>query len=77
MEERIKIVYLSLPLSVKGFVTQTLDDNGESFYTICLNTAFNDEVQFRTFRHEIKHIGERDFDSLLSVNEIERMRHSL
>ena len=75
MEERVRIIYLALPLSVKGFVTLTLDDNGESFYTICLNTAFNDETQFSTFRHEIKHIAHRDFDSPLSVDRIERMRH--
>lgn len=77
MEERVNVIYLALPLSVRGFVTQTLDDNGESFYTICLNTAFNDETQFRTFRHEIKHIANRDFDSPLSADEIERMRHAL
>ena len=77
MEERVNIIYLALPLSVKGFVTQTLDDNGEPFYTICLNTAYNKEIQFMTFRHEIKHIAGRDFDSPLSVREIERMRHAL
>lgn len=76
MEERVNIIYLALPLSVKGFVTQTLDDNGEPFYTICLNTAYNKEIQFMTFRHEIKHIAGRDFDSPLSVCEIERMRHA-
>ena len=43
MEERVNIVYHPLPLSIRGFVTQTFDDNGEAFYTICLNTAFNAE----------------------------------
>ena len=76
MEERVNIIYHPLPLSIRGFVTQTLDDNGEPFYTICLNTAFNAEVQYRTFRHEIAHIAHRDFESDLSIGEIEAIRHA-
>ncbi len=76
MEERVNIIYHPLPLSIRGFVTQTFDDNGEPFYTICLNTAFNAEVQYRTFRHEIAHIAHKDFDSDLPIGEIEAIRHA-
>lgn len=76
MEERVNIVYHPLPLSIRGFVTQTFDDNGEAFYTICLNTAFNAEVQYRTFRHEIAHIAHNDFESDLPIGEIEAIRHA-
>nr|DAR21832.1 MAG TPA: Protein of unknown function (DUF3920) [Caudoviricetes sp.] len=75
MEERVNIIYHPLPLSIRGFVTQTFDDNGEPFYTICLNTAFNAEVQYRTFRHEIAHIAHNDFDSNMPIGEIEAIRH--
>ena len=77
MEERVNIIYHPLPLSIRGFVTQTFDDNGESFYTICLNTAFNAEVQYRTFRHEIAHIVHNDFDSDMTIGEIEAIRHAM
>lgn len=76
MEERVNIIYHPLPLSIRGFVTQTFDDNGEPFYTICLNTAFNTEVQYRTFRHEIAHIAHNDFDSDMTIGEIETIRHA-
>lgn len=76
MEERVNIVYHPLPLSIRGFVTQTFDDNGEPFYTICLNTAFNAEVQYLTFRHEIAHIAHNDFESDLPIGEIEAIRHA-
>lgn len=75
MEERYRIIYMALPLSIQGFVTQTMDDNGETFYTICLNTAFNWETQLKTFGHEFGHIAGGDFDSDMPVGVIERIRH--
>ena len=74
MEERINILMLDLPASVKGFVVQTLDDNGEPFYTVCINSNLCEEVQVRTMRHEFAHIADGDFYADTNINILEEKR---
>lgn len=74
MEERINIVMMDLPGSIKGFVVQTMDDNGEPFYTVCINSNLCEEVQFRTMRHEFAHIVNGDFVAETAINIIEEQR---
>lgn len=74
MEERINIMLLDLPSSVKGFVVQTFDDNGEAFYNICINSNKSEEVRIQAMRHEFSHIVNGDFDSELDANVIEAQR---
>ena len=79
MEERINIVMMDLPGSIKGFVVQTLDDNGEPFYTVCINQNKCQEVQVTAMRHELSHIVNGDFYSAAAAGIIEtrRARHFL
>lgn len=71
MDERINVVMMDLPAKVKGFVVQTLDDNGEPFYTVCINSNLCEEVQFRTVRHEFAHIADGDFHADTDINVLE------
>lgn len=44
-----------------GYVVESVNDNGELFYTICINAKMNDQKQRETFYHEMIHIQENDF----------------
>lgn len=61
MDERVNVVMLDMPSRIKGFVVRDFDDNGEEYYTIFINSNLCEEVQYKTFRHEIAHIADRDF----------------
>ena len=74
MEERINIMLMNLPSSVRGFVVQTFDDSGESFYNVCINENKSEEVRVQTMRHEFAHIVNGDFDSEEEANIIEAQR---
>ena len=74
MEERINIVMMDLPGSIKGFVVQTLDDNGEPFYTVCINQNKCQDVQVAAMRHEFSHIVNGDFYSAAAAGIIETQR---
>ena len=71
MEERINIMLMNLPSSVRGFVVQTFDDSGEAFYNVCINENKSEEVRVQTMRHEFGHIVNGDFDSEEEANVIE------
>ena len=74
MEERINIVMLDLPGSIKGFVVQSIDDNGEPFYTVCINQNKCQEVQVTAMRHEFAHIINGDFYAVMPTSIIEEQR---
>ena len=76
MDERVRVILMPFDCDFRG-VTLCRFEDGENYYTIVINENLCEEAQFRTFRHEIKHIANRDFDSPLSADEIERMRHAL
>lgn len=50
-----------------------LDINGD--YNIYVNQSLSHEVQQEACAHEISHIRNNDFQSDLTVNQIERVRH--
>lgn len=67
---------MDLPGSIKGFVVQTFDDNGEPFYTVCINQNKCQDVQITAMRHEFAHIVNGDFysEAAASIIEIQRAR---
>ena len=77
MKDRVRVVFYDIPEDTDGFTVEGLDDNGEPFYTICLNSKKTAECQLEAFRHETEHIYEKDFDKakVSDVNEIENYRH--
>lgn len=76
MDERVRVIYGRFDCDFKG-VTLCRYEDGEEFYTIVINENLCDDVQFSTFRHEIAHIANDDFNSAFTADEIERMRHTL
>lgn len=69
-----KVIYQNLPCDIDGYTVANLDDNGEMFYTIVLNTRLSDASQRVAFYHEQLHILEADFDKVkeVGVEEVEK-----
>lgn len=67
----IRTVIQNLPIGVKGFTLA--DENGD--YTIFLNARYTQEMNRKTFRHELKHIKNGDFYRIESADSIETARH--
>lgn len=70
----IQVRLIDMPTSVKGCVVRHFDD--DVFYTIMINSRLSSDVQKQTYLHEIDHIEGDDFSCGLSVDCIERIRHS-
>ena len=72
-----KVILCDLPSHVRGMVVKTFD-NGEDFFTVCLNSRLSREEQQEVFLHEMEHLGAYDFDKLdMSVDTIEYIRHGM
>lgn len=65
----IKVIYADLPPRVKGF-TVLKDD----YYTIVLNHNLTREQNEVTYRHELKHIENKDFEKI-NIQSIEALAH--
>lgn len=72
--EQIRVMEIDMPLSVKGFVKRTYEDEGE-FYTICINSKLTNEKKYFAIVHELTHINEGDFDKAVPIGLLERERH--
>lgn len=75
-EENVRIVYEPFDCDFRG-ATLCRYDNGEDYYTIIINSNLSSEGQYHTLRHEIAHIANNDFDSEVSIDELETIRHSI
>lgn len=67
-----RVVLIDLPTTVRGYVLRTFD----GFCTIVLNSRLNIWQNKKSFKHEIDHILNGDFDSALTADEIEARRHA-
>lgn len=65
-----RVVMLDLPTTVRGYVLRTFD----GFCTIVLNSKLNIWQNRKSFKHELDHLLNGDFDSDLTATEIEAMR---
>ena len=65
------IRYIDMPCSINAFTVHDID-----FYNIYVNTSLNYEQCIKATQHELNHIIEDDFFSLLPIDELERLRHS-
>lgn len=66
--ENITVRYVSLPITVKGFISCSPD--GE--YNIFINSNYSEEMQQFILRHELRHIENDDFNSLERIEAIEK-----
>lgn len=62
----INVCLLQLPVSIKGFVRQ----NEDGTYTIVLNSRLSYEQNVKTYKHELSHILNSDFDTY-DINQAE------
>ena len=60
-----------LPISIKGLSTMNNDDG----FTIILNGKHSAETLCATYIHEVNHIRNKDFNSVLSADALEKLRH--
>lgn len=65
----IKILYIDLPCSIRGFVVKSLDA-----YTIFINSRLSIEQWKKTIEHEKQHILKNDFERE-NIDRIEKLRH--
>lgn len=75
-EENVKVIYRPFDCDFKGALLLRFDD-GEDYYTIVINSNLSEDEQYITLRHEIAHITNRDFESSLPIDEIERIRENV
>lgn len=76
--EYIRVVLCDwLPLAVRGLTAYYYDDDGMPYYTIFINANLSDQMQCAAYDHEIKHIDNGDFHLMMSVNDLETVRHEM
>lgn len=74
------VIYMDLPLNIKGYIIKMFDENGgEDFATVVINPRYNLEQQREAYRHEVAHYEENDFElvKVTSIGDIERVRHGI
>ena len=71
----IQVRFIDLPHRVHGVTTYCMDANGEIFYTILLNARDTAERHRSSYVHELEHISNCDFSSMMSIDELEGLRH--
>lgn len=68
------VVYADMPAAVKAYTVENADDS----YTIVLNSHLNREQHLISYRHELAHIYNRDFDrACKDVDAVEVFAHGL
>lgn len=63
----VNVRLLQLPVTIRGFVKE----NEDGTYTIVLNSRLSYEQNLKTYKHELSHIANNDFQKH-DVNEAER-----
>lgn len=66
----INVKLVDLPVRIKGFTRS----NPDGSYTMLLNARHSHITQMHTYRHEMDHIDDGDFEQA-NVDVIERMAH--
>lgn len=69
--DNVRTVYCDLPNTVGGFTVATPDD----FFTIVLNQNLSYDRNVQTYKHELEHIKNGDFDKTCSADIIEISAH--
>ena len=69
--DNVRTVYCDLPNTVGGFTVATPDD----FFTIVLNQNLSYDRNVQTYKHELEHIKNCDFDKTCSADIIEISAH--
>lgn len=73
MRYEVYTVLMRLPPTVKAFTVT----NPDGSYTTFVNDLLSREAQKEACDHELEHIEDGDFDSLLPADVIERFAHGV
>ena len=71
-----RIAHLDLPCKVHGLTAYYFED-GQAFYTVFVNSRDSVERQNETVLHELRHIRNGDLCAMLSLQELELLRHDI
>lgn len=71
--DNVRTIYCDLPNTVGGFTVATADD----YFTIVLNQNLSYYQNLETYRHELMHIENGDFDKVCSADLIEVCAHNI
>ena len=55
-----RVIFENLPCKIKGFCVRSWD--GDAYYTIVLNARLSHAQHLETYKHELEHILNEDFD---------------
>lgn len=70
--DNIRTIYCDLPTSIGGFTVATIDD----YFIIVINQNLSYAKNLETYRHELEHIQQGDFDKQCSAGLLEIITHS-
>lgn len=68
----VNVSVIDLPCRIRGFVRKNQDDT----FTIVLNSRLSQENLLQTYKHELSHIQNGDFDNNVTANIVERRAHN-
>lgn len=67
------IVFKDMPTRIKAATTRNEDDT----YTIIVNSRLNYEQQYNSFKHELHHIQNCDFNNEQDISVLEYNTHRI
>jgi len=68
------VIYADLPLTVKGMLVRTFDE--EECFNVVINSRLNAEQRLAAYMHELEHYKAKDFEAVdASVDYVEYVRH--
>ena len=70
----VRFEWFDLPCSIPAWVAEKTESDGD-YYTIMLNVNCSMERLEKAVKHELEHIENNDFNSELSADLIELLRH--
>lgn len=71
----VEVVYLDVQW--RGCTVYFFGDDGQPHYTILLNSKYCNETLQETYSHEILHIKNNDFHSMIPADCVEYYMHNL
>lgn len=71
-QPNINVVLMDNPYGIKG----STNKNKDGSFTIIINSHLSFEEQRKTYKHELFHIMNEDFDKECFVDQLENSAHS-
>lgn len=71
MTEDIRVYLCEMPMSIRGYTVLK-----DGFYTIIINANLCEATRRKTYKHEMEHIKNGDFEKQSSADLIEVMAHN-